>query len=222
MTDLMLKPIYSEEAVAAGMTTERADLMAAGVPLRLQEPHAKATWDSIRELEAPFYGALAAAGFALDWGIDGTGISMKYQRTGSGYYIDVGACQMVIDGRIALRSGLEIERIVEDGLILADGSHERADRIIYATGFGAMEEWVEVLIGADVRAKLGRCWGYGSGVKGDPGPWEGEIRNMWKPTAEPGLWFMGGNFAQGRYYSRLLALQLKARFEGLAVEPYAA
>ena len=222
MTDVMLKPIYSEEAVAAGMTTDKADLMAASVPLRLQEPHARATWDQLKALEAPFYSALEEAGFAVDFGVDGTGISMKYQRTGSGYYIDVGACEMVIDGRIALRSGLEIERIVEDGLILADGSHERADRIIYATGFGAMEEWVEVLMGADVREKLGRCWGYGSGFKGDPGPWEGEIRNMWKPTAEPGLWFMGGNFAQGRYYSRLLGLQLKARYEGFAPEPYAA
>ena len=37
---------------------------------------------------------------------------------------------------------------------------------------------------------------------------------MWKPTAQEGLWFHGGNLAQSRHYSRYLALQLKARMEG--------
>jgi putative flavoprotein involved in K+ transport len=47
-------------------------------------------------------------------------------------------------------------------------------------------------------------------------PWEGELRNMWKPTAQPGLWFHGGNLMQSRHYSLYLALQLKARVEGMA------
>jgi putative flavoprotein involved in K+ transport len=36
---------------------------------------------------------------------------------------------------------------------------------------------------------------------------------MWKPTQQPGLWFMGGNLMQARHYSLYLALQLKARYE---------
>jgi putative flavoprotein involved in K+ transport len=222
MTDVMLKPLYSQEAVDSGMTTERADMMVASVPLRLSEAGARATWNALQVSEAPFYESLTKAGFAIDFGEDGTGIAMNFLRTSSGYYLDVGACDMVIDGRIAVRSGLAIDRLVEDGLILSDGSHERADAIICATGFGTMAEWVSRLISPEVADQVGPCWGYGSGVRGDPGPWEGEIRNMWKPTAVPGLWFMGGNFALGRYYSRLLALQLKARYEGLPVEPYAA
>ena len=39
---------------------------------------------------------------------------------------------------------------------------------------------------------------------------------MWKPTAQENLWFHGGNLAQSRHYSRFLALQLKARLEGIA------
>jgi len=31
------------------------------------------------------------------------------------------------------------------------------------------------------------------------------------------LWFHGGNLAQSRHYSRYLAIQLKARFEGIPV-----
>ena len=59
--------------------------------------------------------------------------------------------------------------------------------------------------------KVGRVWGLGSGIKGDPGPWEGEIRNMFKPTQQPGLWFHDHGIAGARFYSKVLALQIKAR-----------
>lgn len=39
---------------------------------------------------------------------------------------------------------------------------------------------------------------------------------MWKPTQQHGLWFHGGNLHQSRHYSLYPALQLKARFEGIA------
>ena len=52
------------------------------------------------------------------------------------------------------------------------------------------------------------------------GPWEGELRNMWKPTQQPGLWFHGGNLHQSRHYSIYLSLQLKARMEGMLTEVY--
>ena len=70
-------------------------------------------------------------------------------------------------------------------------------------------------ISQEVPVKLGKCWGLGSNTTKDPGPWEGEQRNMWKPTMQPGLWFHGGNLHQSRHYSRYLALQLKARLAGL-------
>ena len=38
---------------------------------------------------------------------------------------------------------------------------------------------------------------------------------MWKPTQQEALWFHGGNLHQSRHYSLYLALQLKARAEGL-------
>lgn len=217
MQQVMLAPVYSQQAVDSGITTEMADMLAISLPLRMAEQVHPSIWQAIREIDKDFYGALEAAGFALDFAEDGTGLAMKYLRSASGYYIDVGASQMVIDGRIAMKSGSDIEAIDESGVIMADGSRIDADMIIYATGFGSMEQWVAQLISPDVARKVGRCWGYGSGFKGDPGPWEGEIRNMWKPTAQPGLWFMGGNLHQARLYSRPLAQQLKARFEGLPI-----
>ena len=44
---------------------------------------------------------------------------------------------------------------------------------------------------------------------------EQELRNMWTPTGQPGLWFIGGSFAQCRIYSKVLALRIKAEEEGL-------
>ena len=216
----MLGGAYSQEVFDAGLTTEKADLLGASVPLRLAEKVNKQTWDQIRVAEAPFYQRLTDAGFQVDFGPDGTGIAMKFQRTSSGYYVDVGASEMVADGRIKVRSGVSIERIVEDGMILSDGSHVAGDMIIYATGFGDMKQWVSRLINPEVAERIGKTWGYGSGFPGDEGPWEGEMKNLWKPTAEPGLWFMAGNLAMARSYSQYLGLQLKARFEGLPVEPY--
>ena len=51
-------------------------------------------------------------------------------------------------------------------------------------------------------------------------PWVGELRNMWKPTAQPGLWFHGGNLMQSRHYSLYLGLQLKAGMEGISKAAY--
>ncbi|WP_339948216.1 NAD(P)/FAD-dependent oxidoreductase [uncultured Albimonas sp.] len=220
VVETMLGPLFSQGAVERGLTTDRADLMLASSPFRVQEENARGLWARVREDEAGFYDRLAAAGFALDFGEDGTGM-LKYPRTASGYYFDVGACAMVMDGRIGLRSGTGIARLTAGGMELEDGEVLEADMIVYATGFGAMEEWVARLADPATAERVGRCWGYGSGARGDPGPWEGELRNMWKPTAEPGLWFMGGNLAQSRFYSRLLSLQLKARHAGLNLGPAA-
>lgn len=214
----MARPLYSEEAVEQGLTTERADFLNASMPMRMSEKHQKEIWTQVAQSDADFYASLAKAGFQLDFGEDGTGLFMKYLRTASGYYIDVGAAAMVADGRIALKSGVGVERLTETSLVLSDGSELQADVIIYATGFGSMEQWVKRLISPDVAEKIGPCWGYGSGTTGDPGPWEGEIRNMWKPTAQEGLWFHGGNLQQSRFYSRYLALQLKARFENMDIK----
>ena len=67
----------------------------------------------------------------------------------------------------------------------------------------------------EIADKVGKVWGLSSDTPKDPGPWEGELRNMWKPTQAPQFWVHGGNLHQSRHYSQFLALQLKARMEGL-------
>jgi hypothetical protein len=44
---------------------------------------------------------------------------------------------------------------------------------------------------------------------------QGEIRGVWKRSGHPGFWVAAGPFWVSRYYSRLLALQIKVVEEGL-------
>ncbi|MEH3139058.1 MAG: NAD(P)/FAD-dependent oxidoreductase [Mycobacterium kyogaense] len=219
LMDIGLGDLYSERALAAGMTTEKADLTFASLPYRIMHEFQIPLYDQMRERDKEFYDRLAAAGFELDWGADGSGLFMKYLRRGSGYYIDVGACDMVADGRIKLAHG-QVDHLTEDSVVLADGTELPADVVVYATGYGSMNGWAADLIGQDVADRVGKVWGLGSDTPKDPGPWEGEQRNMWKPTQQPNLWFHGGNLHQSRHYSLYLALQLKARHEGLPTPVY--
>ncbi len=212
---------YSQEAADRGLTTDLADLAGASVPQSRAVPGQQALYAAIRQIDADFYARLTASGFLIDWGEDDSGLMMKALRTASGYYIDVGASELIASGEIAIAAGAGVARIVPDGLILTDGRHLAADVIIACTGYRSMHEVAGQLIDPATAEMVGPCWGLGSGVRGDPGPWLGELRNMWKPTAHPALWFHGGNLALSRFYSRVLALQLKARFEGIATPVHA-
>lgn len=220
LMDIGLSGLYSEQAARGGMTTNKADMIFASIPYRIMHEFQIPLYEQMRERDAAFYEGLEKAGFMLDWGADGSGLFMKYLRRGSGYYIDVGASQLIIDGKIKLKSGSDVREITEDAVILQDGTELPADLIVYATGYGSMNGWAAELISQDVADKVGKCWGLGSDTPKDPGPWEGEQRNMWKPTQQEALWFHGGNLHQSRHYSLYLALQLKARMEGIPTPVY--
>ncbi|SMF84595.1 putative flavoprotein involved in K+ transport [Tistlia consotensis] len=219
LMDIGLSALYSEAAVQGGMTTNKADMIFASIPYRIMHEFQIPLYEQMRERDAAFYAGLEKAGFRLDWGADGSGLFMKYLRRGSGYYIDVGASQLVIDGEIKLKAG-QVSEITETGVRLEDGTELPADLIVYATGYGSMNGWAADLISQEVADRVGKCWGLGSDTPKDPGPWEGEQRNMWKPTQQQALWFHGGNLHQSRHYSLYLALQLKARQVGIPTPVY--
>ena len=219
LMEIGLGALYSEEAVAAGVTTEKADLIFASLPYRILHEFQIPLYDQMRERDKDFYDRLEAAGFQLDWGEDGSGLFMKYLRRGSGYYIDVGASDLVASGDIKLAGG-QVARLTEDAVVLEDGTELPADLVVYATGYGSMNGWAADLISQEVADTVGKVWGLGSDTTKDPGPWEGEQRNMWKPTQVEALWFHGGNLHQSRHYSTFLALQLKARQVGLETPVY--
>ena len=220
LMELALGGLYSEQAVKNGMDHHTADLIFASVPYRIMHSLHIPVYEEMKRREADLYARLEKAGFLLDFGADGSGLFMKYLRRGSGYYIDVGASELVANGSIKLKSGVNIVQIKPRSVVLSDGSELEADLIVYATGYGSMNQWLADLISPEVAYRLGKVWGLGSDTPKDPGPWEGELRNMWKPTQVPHLWVQGGNLHQNRHYSQFLGLQLKARYEGISTPVY--
>ncbi|MGH3308504.1 MAG: flavin-containing monooxygenase, partial [Nocardioides sp.] len=219
LMDIGLGALYSEDAVAAGVTTEKADMIFASLPYRILHEFQIPLYDQMRERDKDFYDRLEAAGFQLDWGEDGSGLFMKYLRRGSGYYIDVGASELVASGEVKLQPGT-VTKLTEHSVVMEDGTELPADLVVYATGYNSMNGHAADLISQEVADKVGKVWGLGSDTAKDPGPWEGEQRNMWKPTQVDNLWMHGGNLHQSRHYSLYLALQLKARYEGIDTPVY--
>src|SRR6202790_2012867 len=220
LMEMGLGSLYSESAVKGGITTDIADLIFASIPYKMLPTFHIPLYQEIAKQEAEFYDRLTKAGFLLDFGEDGSGLFVKYLRRGSGYYIDVGASQLIAEGKIKLKSGIGIQRLKEHSVVMTDGSELPADLIVYATGYGSMNGWAAKIISQEVANKVGKCWGLGSGTAKDPGPWEGELRNMWKPTQQTALWFHGGNLHQSRHYSQFLALQINDRKEGVPTPVY--
>ena len=212
--------IYSEEATQKGIDVDKADMIAAATPFALQPPIQRELTRRTRERDASFYSALEATGFLLDFGEDETGLMMKAFRTGSGYYLDVGASQLIIDGEIGIKAGVEIDRLSAGAVHFADGTTLEADVIIQSTGFHSMHEVVAGIVSRETADQIGTCWGLGSGTRNDPAPWHGELRNMYKPVAQGNLWFQGGNLALQRFFSKFVALQIKARMEGIETPVY--
>jgi putative flavoprotein involved in K+ transport len=219
LMEVALGALYSEAAVKNGVTTDTADLILASLPYRLLPGLQVPVYRQIKERDAAFYKRLEQSGFMLTFGEDDSGLMTMYLRRGSGYYIEVGASELIAEGLVKLVTG-EIARITATGVEMKNGLALPADSIVYATGYSSMNASVAQLVGQHVAEKVGKCWGLGSGTAKDPGPWEGELRNMWKPTQQPNLWFHGGNLQQTRHYSQFLSLQLKARMEGIPTSVY--
>ncbi|OLN91644.1 putative indole-3-pyruvate monooxygenase YUCCA11 [Colletotrichum chlorophyti] len=202
----MHKGAYEE----GGPPTEDVDLVAQSMPTPVQFVlHAYGT-KAIAAIDQELLEGLSRAGFKLDFGADGSGIFRKYISRGGGYYIDVGCSQLIVDGKVKIHHSPEgIKNFTPDGLTLADGTTLEADIVILATGYDGMRSTTRKLFGDEVADRVKDCWGLDE---------EGEINSIWRSSGHPGYWYMGGNLALCRSYSRLLALQIKAVEEGVFVQ----
>lgn len=202
ITDVALGGVYSED----GPPVEDADIWLHGTPMPVLKGIQVAVTAASNDMDKDILAGLKKAGFALDKGPDDAGLFMKYYQRGGGYYIDVGASQLIADGKIKIKQGSEISEVMERGLKFADGTELEADEIVFATGYQNMRTEAREIFGSEVADKVGDIWGFDK---------EGEMRAIWRNSGHPGFWFMGGNLALCRYFSKVLALQIKAREVGL-------
>ncbi|XWW94547.1 hypothetical protein V2A60_002490 [Cordyceps javanica] len=202
ITDIALAALFSETSPAV----DDGDVLLHTMPNAVLKTVQVQVGALQRAHDAPLLAGLAAAGFRVDDGPDGAGLFFKYFQRGGGYYIDVGASQLVADGKIRVKQGHEVTEVLPGGLRLADGSELPADEIVWATGYQNMRSQARAMYGDELADRVREVWGLND---------EGEWNTMWQDSGHPGFWFHGGNMALCRYFSRLLALQIKGREAGL-------
>ena len=193
--------LYSE-----GPPLEDCDLLTAATPLALLRNAHRAWAEQSRSMDAALLEGLVRAGFRLDEE-DQTGWQFKYLQRGGGYYFNVGCSDLIVEGKIPVVQLADMGGFVAEGARMTGGKLIPADLIVLATGYLGLDVLVRKLLGDAVARRVGPIWGFDEE--------EQELRNMWTRTAQPGLWFIAGSFAQCRIYSRYLALQIKAIEEGL-------
>jgi cation diffusion facilitator CzcD-associated flavoprotein CzcO len=189
-----------------GIPIQDADLVGNSFPFPVVAELHKEMTKRIAEMDRDLLQGLRDSGFATDFGEDGSGFLMKYHRYGGGYYINVGCSELIIEGKIVIKQGVEIQDLRGKTVIFTDGTSLNVDVLVVATGYSNMSESVRVVMGDAVANRVGPIWGLDA---------EGEVRAMWRSTAQPGFWLMGGSLQQCRPYSKYLALQIKARELGL-------
>lgn len=202
ITEIGLKGLYSED----GPPVDDADLLLHSTPSSVLKAQQVDITKRQNENDREILQGLEKAGFKIDQGPDDAGLFIKYFQRGGGYYIDVGASKLIAEGKIKIKNGQEIVQVLPHGLKFADGSELEADEIVLATGYQNMRTETRTILGDEIADKVGDVWGFNE---------EGEMRKMWQNSGHPGFWFHGGNLSLCRFYSRLLALQIKGLDEGL-------
>ncbi|OHF03837.1 flavin-containing monooxygenase [Colletotrichum orchidophilum] len=195
-----------------GLSTEEADIVGNAIPLGLIRRMSIALTQAMAKNDKVVHDGLKRAGLEIKEGHDGYGLADYQLIKGGQYYIDQGANQMIIDGKIQIQRCEEgVKEFQRDGLVLANGTKLEADVVVLATGFEQNITTVEKLLGPDVVERLD---GF---AKLDA---EQERSGWWRATGVPGFWYMTGSFMMCRQFSLPLALQIAAVEKGLNKEYY--
>lgn len=135
-----------------------------------------------------------------------------------GHFVDIGTgVELISTKKVGIRSGVTPAEFTPTGVRLSDGSTLDADAIVWCTGYRDKDVRyvVEGILGdgaAEIRDRMDATWAVDI---------EGELRGMWKRhTNVENFYVMGGGAGYQRWYSRIVALQLKADLEGILPEAY--
>jgi cation diffusion facilitator CzcD-associated flavoprotein CzcO len=163
----LFTPLYCE----GGPSADDADLFACSIPFPVSILAHQEITRKVGEDDKELLENLASQGFKVDYGYEGAGIHAKFIAKGGGYYIDVGCSQLICDGKIKVKQGKQVQRIVEDGLILEDGTKLDADLIVLATGYLGMKEAARQIFGDEIGDRIPQVGGLND---------EAEFAGLWQ------------------------------------------
>ena len=196
---------YNRDYLPGGPPIESSDLRrAAGsaypIIIRILQNETKAC----NERNADLYARLRAQGLWLGDGDDGSGWLGKLFKTFKGFHLDMGVLEEIANGNVKIQQAAEVDRFVEKGLRLKDGTLLEFDAIVAATGFQNSNEDVIEMFGEQIAAKVGGCSGLDK---------SGEAIGLAKPLAQRQFWQLYGGINDCRRLSRHLALQIIAQLK---------
>ncbi|KAF8813407.1 FAD/NAD(P)-binding domain-containing protein [Phlegmacium glaucopus] len=204
---MLLAGLYEENGpptdVADKISASFPNLMMAGLGYRVTKLIAKA--------DKEILDGLHQRGFRTNMGYQDTGLLLMVWLKAGGYYMDVGGSQYIIDGKVKLKNGSQIQGFTANGLKFEDGSELEADVVLFCTGLSDTRHAIRKVCGDEVAEKMKPVWGLDE---------EGELNGCYRDLGYQGLWYIMGNFALSRFYSKHMALQIKAMEEGIFGERY--
>ncbi|KAF7362786.1 Flavin-binding monooxygenase [Mycena venus] len=203
--------------------TDISDFKSQAFPFLLMREIGKATTEHIWAQETETHKGLREAGLKLNMGEDGSGqFPMIFERFGGESHfatvrnhelhytergltvvpgLDVGVADLIRTGEVKIKQGVEISRFTENSAVFTDGSSLDVDAVVFATSYENIRDTMRGLFGDAVIDQTTRVWGVDE---------EGEINGCYRPSGHPGLWYAGGDFVTSRFYSKQLALEIKA------------
>ncbi|KAJ7617323.1 FAD/NAD(P)-binding domain-containing protein [Roridomyces roridus] len=191
---------------------EDMDLVNNAMPPALLIELANGALPSFKENDRDLFDGLRKAGFKLTWQLTPGGeevgpAAFIYNQLASGTFLDVGGAKLIVDGKVKIKQGVEVARVEPEGLVFSDGSKLAADVIVLGTGYHPIMPSIASIMGDGIQKLIGnKVWGLDEG---------GEFTNCYRPTGAPGIWVTPGGFPQARFFSKHLAIQIKAEELGL-------
>ncbi|WP_342000305.1 NAD(P)/FAD-dependent oxidoreductase [Microbacterium sp. LWH7-1.2] len=197
--------LYTQDKI---WTKDYTDQVAFSLPNR--SPAALAGLQNIvaaaAEHDRELLDGLTANGFKLEWGPDKTGVIGLHMSGKDGYQFDLGGSRLIAEGKIKVKQGVELVEVDGETLIFSDGSRDRADLILFATGYVQFWDYLKTRFGKAAE-KIDRIY-----VPTDD---QGEYPNAWRRSAQPGLWFGPGFVQSSSFFSKWPAFLIKAIEEGI-------
>lgn len=162
----LVDPVYNDDT-----PTEVSDRALMSIPLSIQRLEAMAGIRACADLNPTKFDMMEARGFKTRrygdlWG-------QLYDSQGK-HFFDIGAGDLIANGRVKVRSDALPVAYTETGLLLGDGSRIDADVVAFATGYESnFNSSIKNIFGDDVSRQLRPFWGLDA---------EGEIFGAWKQT----------------------------------------
>ncbi|KAJ7195363.1 dimethylaniline monooxygenase [Mycena pura] len=178
-----------------GVPTEIADFKLNAMPTLMVKQIMCSMEATFWEKEKETHAGLREAGLKLNMGADGSGAYLLMFERFGGFWLDVGCAQLIRDGKVQVKQGVEPVGYTEDSIVFTDGSSLPADVVVFATSYNSIRDDLRQLFTDEVIDRTSPLWGIDE---------EGELRGCYRSSGQPHLWFAAGNFAISRFFSKQL------------------